>query len=179
MVVGLVLEHEEPVLILPVHIHLDAHGTGVYLLGFIQILELALRLELTGTDGGNIHQSNRLVLSAKSLPCIYVGVIALPDVICFYIHIVYLCKECGVTAVIGPVCVDHAHFGNGGITLFRISEIVTAEPQIIKIHGKAVLFEEVSKLCIIHGGKSQQCLNGGGYIVLHRQCVHRFKGCFP
>ena len=52
VVVSLVLEQEQPVLILAVDVTLDLDGAGVDLLRLVQILQDTLLLQLLGTNGG-------------------------------------------------------------------------------------------------------------------------------
>ena len=56
VVVRLVLEHEQPWLLAPVHVRRYAHGAGVYLLGLVEVLELARLFEVSGAKGGQLHE---------------------------------------------------------------------------------------------------------------------------
>src|SRR5699024_7690194 len=67
VVVGLVLEQEQPVLILAVHIALDLDGAGVDLVALVQVLQDAALFEGFGADGGHIHQATGLFGAAGLL----------------------------------------------------------------------------------------------------------------
>ena len=59
VVVGLVLEEEEPVLVLAVDVDGDLDGAGVNLLGLVEVLELARVLEPLGADRAHVHEAGR------------------------------------------------------------------------------------------------------------------------
>ena len=168
MVVGLVLEQEQPVLILTVHIALDLDGAGVDLVGLVQIFQDALLLQLLGTDGGKIHHAAGLVLPAQIGAHGHVAVKGLLHHGIVDLHIVQNGAEGGVAAVIGPVGVDHLDLGDGGVAVLR-AEILLAELDIAKIHGKAVVRNELFQLLFVQLVEALQNLDRGGHRVLHFQ----------
>ena len=176
MVVSFVLEHKEPVLKLAVNIYLDLYGTSIDLFGLVKILENAFLFQLLCADGSDIHKSDGLAFSAQLFSCVDVLVICLSDVIGINICFIDNCGECGVTAVVRPVCIYHANFGDSGVTLFGVTEIVTAELQVVGIHCKAVLCNEVCKTHIVHGDKSCEGLNSLGDSVVYLQGLYFIKG---
>ena len=56
VVVGLILEHEEPVLLLSVHRGLDLDGAGVDLLALVQVPEDAPLFQGLGRQGAQVHK---------------------------------------------------------------------------------------------------------------------------
>ena len=168
MVVGLVLEQEQPVLILTVHIALDLDGAGVDLVGLVQIFQDALLLQLLGTDGGKVHHAAGLVLAAQIGAHGHVAVKGLLHHGIVDLHIVQNGAEGGVAAVIGPVGVDHLDLGDGGVAVLR-AEILLAELDIAKIHGKAVVRNELFQLLFVQLVEALQHLDRGGHGVLHFQ----------
>ena len=65
MVMGFVLEEEQPVLIFAVHIDGHLHRAGVDFLRLIDILHNALGLEVLRANGAHVHEAHRLMLAAK------------------------------------------------------------------------------------------------------------------
>ena len=60
MIVGFVLEEKQPGFFLAVDIYGHLDGAGVDLVGFVQLVHLALLLELFGCDGAQVHQADGL-----------------------------------------------------------------------------------------------------------------------
>ena len=73
-----------------------------------------------------------------------------------------------MAAVIGPVGVDHLDLGDGGVAVLR-AEILLAELDIAKIHGKAVVRNELFQLLFVQLVEALQNLDRGGHGVLHFQ----------
>ena len=73
-----------------------------------------------------------------------------------------------MAAVIGPVGVDHLDLGDGGVTVLR-AEILLAELDIAKVHGKAVVRNELFQLLFVQLVEALQHLDRGGHGVLHFQ----------
>ena len=165
---GLVLKEEEPVLILAVHIALDLDGAGVDLLGFVQILEDALLLQLLGTDGGKIHHAAGLLLTAQVgahghvavKRCLHHGIVDL--------DIIQNGAEGSVAAVIGPVGVDHLDLGDGGVAVLR-AEVLLAELDIAQIHGQALFVDELLQALFVQLVEALQRGHSGGHGILHLQ----------
>ena len=97
---GLVLEHEEPVLVLAVNVDLDADGACVDLFAFVEILQDTILLELFRSEGSDIHQAQRLVVSAKLVAVCLVFSVCICDVGGLDIRVVDDGAECGVAAVV-------------------------------------------------------------------------------
>ena len=128
VVVGLVLEQEQPVLVLAVRhrtLHLD--GAGVDLLGLVEILQDALLLQLLGADGAHVHQADG-ACSSRPSSCahVHVAVEGLLHHGVVDLHVVQNGAEGGVAAVIGPVGVDHLDLGDGGVAVL-LAEVLLAE----------------------------------------------------
>ena len=66
VVVGLVLEHEEPFLHLPVHIDVHEDAAGVVLLALLLVVQEAFRLEIACSYGGQFHQAQRFMLAPEA-----------------------------------------------------------------------------------------------------------------
>ena len=165
---GLVLEQEQPVLVLAVDIALDLDGAGVDLFGLVQILQDTLLLQLLGTNGGKVHHAAGLVLTAQLSAHSHVAVKGFLHHGVVDLHIVQNGAEGGVAAVIGPVGVDHLDLGDGGVTVLR-AEILLAELDITKVHGKAVVRNELFQLLFVQLVEALQHLDRGRHGVLHFQ----------
>ena len=168
MVVGLILEEEEPVLVLAVDIALDLDGAGVDLLRLIEVLQDTLLFQLLGTDGGKIHNAAGLVLAAK------VGTHGHVAVKCFLHHgivdldVVQNGAEGGMAAVIGPVGVDHLDLSNGRVALLR-AEILLTKLDVTEVHRKALLIDELLQALLVQLVEAVQNGHLGGDGILHLQ----------
>ena len=60
MVVRLVFKEQKPRLRYAVNIYIDFHRAGVYLLGFVEAVELAVLLEMLDRYSRKIHKAYRL-----------------------------------------------------------------------------------------------------------------------
>ena len=168
VVVGLVLEQEQPVLVLAVDVALDLDGAGVDLLRLVQILQDALLLQFLGTNGGKVHHAAGLVLAAQLGAHGHVAVKGLLHHSVIDLHIVQNGAKGGVTAVIGPVGVDHLDLGDGGVALLG-AEVLLAELDVPQIHGQTLFLDELGKTCLIQLVEALQHCHGSGHGVLHLQ----------
>ena len=64
VVVRLVLEEEEPVLGLAVHIDRALDGAGIDLFGLIEGRKYSLVLQILGTNRAHVHEAERLLVAA-------------------------------------------------------------------------------------------------------------------
>ena len=165
---GLILEQEQPVLILAVDVALDLDGAGVDLVGLVEVLQDALLLQLLGTDGGHVHHAAGLVLTAEVGAHGHVAVKGGLHHGIVDLHIVQNGAEGGVAAVIRPVGVDHLDLGDGRVALFG-AEVFLAELDVAQIHGKAVVLDELLQLFLAQLVEAFQHLDRGGHRVLHLQ----------
>ena len=158
VVVGLVLEHEQPVLRLPVHRGSDVDGTGVDLLRLVQVLEQAPLFQHLGSDGGQVHQGlgpGRGLLRSVHLRSggevaavggVHRGVQDL--------HPVDVGGKGGMAAVVRPVGIHHTDLRDGGVPLLLIPEIGLEELQVVQVHGQPQLGEQAGQSGLVQGGKA-------------------------
>ena len=149
VVVRLVLEQEQPILVMAVHIHLHLDGAGVDLLGFVEVLQNAVLLEPLRADRAHIHQAHRLGVAAQLVAHLKILVERGLDGGIIDLDIVKLRAERGVTAVIGPIRVDHLDLGDRRVALL-LGEVLTAELQVGQIHGETTVLDELLKLGVAH-----------------------------
>jgi len=84
-----------------------------------------------------------------------------------------------VAAVVGPVGVHHADFGDGGVPVLGVPEIGLQKPQVVQVHGEAQLLQEGLQSRGVQGGKAGEGLHHGGHIVGAAQGAGLVQGCFP
>ena len=154
VVVGLVLEHEQPVLVVAVHERLDLDGAGVDLLGLIDILQIAALFEHLGGDGTHVHQRDRalcgLLLAVDLDARGHVAVEGVLNHLVLELYVVDLGEEGGVAAVVGPVGVDHADLGDGRVALFGVAEVGLEELEVVEIHRQTHVVQHVGEGSLIH-----------------------------
>ncbi len=74
--------------------------------------------------------------------------------------VVELRVEGGVAAVVGPVGVYHAQFGDGGLASL-VGEMRAHAGKVFATHGKATRFDEAVQLVVAHAGEALQHLDVG------------------
>ena len=146
VVVSLVLEEEQPVLVLAVDIDGHAHGAGVDLLGLVEVLQLTGLLEIFGADGAHVHEADGLLVAAELVADLHVAVESRLDDLVVDRDVVEHGAEGGVAAVVGPVGVDHADLGDGRVAAL-VEEVLLTKRDIRLVHGKAQVGD--------HGGKAR------------------------
>ena len=172
----LVLEHQDPVLRLAVHVHGDAHGAGVDLLALVQVRQQARGLERLGADGRDVHERHGLALTAEDLAQLEVAVIGVKNRRMVDVRAVDLRKEGGVAAVVRPIGVDHADLGDGGVALLLVAEVGLAEGDVVLVHGQTVVAHKGRKTRRIQGRKARERLHRGGDVVVHLQRRRAVEG---
>ena len=177
MVVGFVLEQEQPILVLAVHIDLHFNGAGVDFLGFVQVLENAVLLKPLGTDRAHIHEAYRLAVAPELMAHGQILVERGLDHGVIDIDFVKLRAEGGVTAVVGPVGVDHLDLGDGRFAVFTV-EILLAYFRIRQIHRETALVDEPLEAFVVQLVESGDDLDLRRLGDLHFECVLRFQGGF-
>ena len=150
MVVRFVLVHDEPFLLFAVHIGGDGDGAGVDFVRRVQIVQFAEAFQFTCADGGYVHEAERLVLSAEIFAERLVGGIGVHDRLRerrqLEFDFVDGRMERRMAAVVRPVGVDDADFGEGRIAFLLVAEILLAEGEIFGGHGHAEIFDHVLDL---------------------------------
>ena len=140
VVVGLVLEQQQPGLGHAIHRHVDLHSAGVDLLALVKLLELSGLLQSLGGDGAQVHQADRLRAS-QVLPGMK---IILPGALEQRIREMGLVDdgmEGRMAAVIGPVGVQHADLCDAGVPAFA-AEVVPTEGRVVRIHGETIVLHK-------------------------------------
>ena len=153
VIVRLVLEHEQPGLVVPVHVRRDAHGAGVYLLGLVQALELARLFEVPCAQGRELHEREGLVLPAKLAAHGDTVLIGRADARVGYLRAVQDGAEGGVATVVGPVCIEDAQLRDGGLAALGF-EVLAAELRVVRVHGEAHAGDELLEPRAVQGGKA-------------------------
>ena len=150
MVVRLVLKHQHPIPFLTVHIYRNADRAGVDLFGFVQVWQLARRLERLRADRRQIHERHRLVLA----PCVepfaqlQIGLIALLDIGRRNLRPGEDRAKGGMAAVIRPIGVDEPQFRHCGAAPLP-AEIFLAEPNVTEIHGQSIFLDHPGEACLV------------------------------
>ena len=171
VVVGLVLEHEQPVLVVTVHERLHLNGAGVDLLGLVDVLQVAALLEHLSRDRTHVHQRNRalgsLFLAVDLHTGSHVAVKCVLHHLVLELYVVDLGEEGGVAAVVGPVGIDHANLGDGRVALFGVAEVGLQELEVIQIHRQTHIMQQVRESRLVHVSKADNRCHAGRDGVLY------------
>ena len=168
VVVGLVFKQEQPVLVLAIDVDLHLDGAGVDLLGFVDIGHDAGLLKVLGADGAHVHEADGLGVAAEFVAHLHVAVEGLLHHGIVDRHVVQDGAEGGVAAVVGPVGVDHANLGDGGVAAL-IAEVLLAEGDVRLVHGKTAIGDKGGKAGLVELAEAVEYLDGLGLGSLHVQ----------
>ena len=181
VVVGLVFEHQQPVLRLAVDRGGDVDGAGVDLLALVELRQQAALFQGLCADGGDVHEG------LGALGCLFLAVdlhargqiplVGGLDRGIVDLHVVDVGGEGGVAAVIGPVSVHHADLGDGGLAALIVAEIALQERQIVQIHGETELITQRIERSAVHRGEALHGAHGGGDVILHAQRLRQLQRC--
>ena len=157
MVMGLVLELEEPLLRLPVHIDIHENAAGVVLFAHLQVVQLALLAQPAGADGRELHQAAGLVPAAEVRP--HRGFQFGLDEGLVHRDLLQHGGEGGVTAVVAPVGVQDTEFRLGGVPAFGL-EVLHDLAEVVRVHRQAVALAESEVLVRSQVDEARQVLQG-------------------
>ena len=177
MIVGLILEIDEPLLFFPIDIDRNNDGACVDLIRFFLIVKFSLRLQLLGSEECKIHQADELVASS-GIESIAVSQILFESILKRLLHVALaelnifkFCLERRVAAVIGPVCVEYTDLCDRGIALFLILKIFADELEVRKCHRKIQRLIEFLEIREVHGAEICKNLNIVRLRVDSRECL--------
>ena len=183
VVVGFVLEHQKPVLILAVDFSCNMDRASIDLFAFVQLRQQATFFQDLCTDGSNIHQGLRTLCSLLLAVDLHTGsqVTIISSLNCRIVdfHIVQMGGESGMTAMVRPVCIYHTNLGNGRISVLLIMEIVLQELQVIQIHSKSQGIQQIREAMLIQGNKSVNGCYRLRCSIVNCQCFRLFQCSFP
>ena len=179
VVVGFVLEHQNPVFFSACNVYLDFHRTSIDFFAFVQIVQLAVCLELLHCQCCHIHEGNRLGISAQFVADVQVSVIGFLNIRSTDFNLFNIGGECGVTAVVRPVSVNHPDFRDGWVTVFGILEIILTELDVIQIHCQTVFPNECIQLFLGAVAESMQGLDFGRDFIVGIERFRLVEGSLP
>ena len=172
MVVCLIFEKYQPFLrllmVTVIHLHRNHHRTGINLIRLLHVRQLSLFFQLLHGHQRQIHQADELAPGMplfRSVPVnlltgIQITVISSLNgkavIPLSELHILQLCGESCMTAVIGPVGIQHTDFRHTGIPLLVFSEILLNMLEILKRHSQGKRGVKLLQGLPAHPGKAFQ-----------------------
>ena len=170
MVMGLVLELQQPFLHCPVNIHIHINAACIVLLAHLHIVQKPFALEITGTYRRDIHQAERLVLPSELLADLQIEVICPLNLILdervLDSDIIQYGGESGVAAMVAPVCIQYPELCLIRVAAF-VAEIFHDLAEIVRIHCKPVFFAIRGKFIFPELPQSFKHRHGTHWSVLH------------
>ena len=183
MVMGLVFEHQQPVLRLTVDLGGNMDGAGIDLLALVQFRERTAFFQCLCADGGDVHQGLRtrfgLLRAVDLLPQHQVAGVGLPDRVMLDPDFIEVGREGGVAAVVGPVGVHHADLRDGGVPVLLVPEIVLQKLQVREIHRKAQSFQQRGEPGFVHRDETAHRLYMVRLLGVDAQRLRFVEGGFP
>ena len=180
---GLVLEHQEPVLLLAVHCGGDVDGAGVNLLALVQLGQQATLFQHLGAQSGDVHEGlgpgSGLLLPIDLHTTVQIALVGGLHRLVRELHGVNVGGEGGVAAVVGPVGVHHPHLSDGGVTLLLVPEVGLEELQVIQVHGQAQGGQQLLEPRLVQGGEASHRVHVVGDGVGTYQGVGLVHGGLP
>ena len=185
MVVCLVLEHHKPFFRLAVMVRVHDNRAGIDLLRSVKGVELSFLTHRLHTHDRDIHQGdvtfriravNRLAiekiflisrLDGRTINAVLKS------------HMVDGRRERRMSAMIGPIRVDHAKLGNRRRPLLYVAEIPLAENEIVKVHRQPVRHQKRRKLRLRIIVEIRKDLDIRRLFHRHRQRRRLFQGRLP
>ncbi len=170
VVVGLVLELQQPFLGLAVHVHIHVDGAGIVFLALLQVVEFAVGTEPARSDGGEVHQAEGLLFTSKLAAHLFPHRQSLLQLVAdkrvLHGDVGKQRGKGGVTAVVAPVCVEDTEFRFVGVAAFGL-EIGHHLHEVVAVHGQT------------HGAAVFRCRRGSDFPQpfkhLHRVGMRAFR----
>ena len=173
----LILEEYKPLLFLSINLNRNNNGACIDLIGLLHIIQFAGFLELTHCEKCNIHQRNKLVVSSGKhlLMCCIIFLISLLDrllvITLIKRNILKLCKKCGMTAVVRPICIQNTDLCHGRISFLLPCKILLDMKEILECHCQIQRIIQFLKLILRHALESVKNCNICRLIKLLYQCL--------
>ena len=82
-------------------------------------------------------------------------------------------------AVVGPVGIENADFGDCGVPVFLVPEVVSNEKEVLECHRQRQRLIEVFKRIVRFGNEMVKSLDVGGLGIVLRQALRLFFGGLP
>ena len=184
MVVCLILEVDQPLFFFAVHINRNNDTAGIDLIRFFLICKFTFRFQFFHCHQSKIHQADKFVIAifVKYFSVCKIFFVSLNDwffVIAFIkLHIGKLCGECGMTAVIGPVCIKYTDLCHGRITFFFVFKVILDVLEILEGHCKIQRIIQCFKVCFRHIFESVKDFDIFRFREYSNQCLRFLETCF-
>ena len=162
VVVGFVLEHVDPWLFDAVDVNVGLDAAGVDFFAFVKIAHEAMFLEVFGGNGAEVHKGDWRPFFAVCVNIVTQGEVFVVHLLHSRVFDGYIGDdgvEGGVTAVVGPVGVDHFQFGFGWIALF-LDEVALQESEVVHVHGQAIGLDDVSEAIAVRSDEAAHRWHG-------------------
>ena len=184
MVVCLILEVDQPLLFFTIHVNRNNDTAGIDLIRFFLICKFTFRFQFFHCHQSKIHQADKFVIAifVKYFSVCKIFFVSLNDwffVIAFIkLHIGKLCGECGMTTVIGPVCIKYTDLCHGRITFFFVFKVILDVLEILEGHCKIQRIIQCFKVCFRHIFESVKDFDIFRFREYSNQCLRFLETCF-
>ena len=156
----LILEEYQPLLSyflsVIIHFYRNDYGAGIDFIGFLHISQLAVFFQLSHSHQSQIHQTYELICSAcknlfSGIEITLVGGLNRRTIISVTeLYVSQFCGKSGMTAVVGPVGIQHTNLCHGRISLLITTEIILDMQEILEGHSQAKGIIQLAQLSLFH-----------------------------
>ena len=159
VVMGFVLELQEPLLGRPVDIDIDVYRAGVVLVAHFQVVQQPFLAQVAGADGRHVHQADALVLAPQFAADAQVEGQRILDLVLYERFLdrdaLQLGGEGRMAAMVAPIGVEDAQLGLIGIAPLG-TEIFHHLAQVVGIHRQPVPLAAGFQFGVGHLGEAFQ-----------------------
>ena len=156
-------------------------GAGIDLVRLLHIRKHAVVAQFLHCDQSQIHQADKLVISAliqllSGIQIAHIAGFQRGTVVTVRKgNVLQLSRKRRMTAVIGPVGIQHADLGHGRIPVFLSLEIVLDMQKILKGHCQAQGIVQFLQCLLIHRAEAVKDLDISRLVIFRNQCRRFFQ----
>ena len=141
---------------------------GVDFIGLFEVIEFAGGAEFAHAGEGDVHQRDGLAVASEFFARCKVGLPCAVDGTVFIIEndIGDFREECRVAAVVGPIGVEHADFGDAWFAFFLVAKIGLAKCHIGGGHREAELLAKFGRVAGIEAVQNRDIGRSGRLVAI-------------
>ena len=183
MVMCFILKVDEPFFFFSVYIYRNYDGAGIDLIGFFLILQFSFGFQFFHSKKRQVHQTDKFVISSfvENFSVCQILFISFHDrlfvIAIFECYIFQFCGEGSMTAVIGPVRIQHTDLCHGWISFLFVFKIILDMLEILKCHSQIQRSVQFFQSCFFHIDKTIKDFNIFRFFKFCYQSLRFYHSC--